>query len=94
MYAYKDPFPYAYALIPVLTPNLLFKYVFYNCYLFKLKNLFGDKLNWQWKCIIGEGRQGVVRRLQAWKYIMLLHLGLLIEYSTEVSEEFQNFITF
>ena len=36
-----------YALIPVLTPNLVLTYLFYNCYLFKLKKLFGDKLNWQ-----------------------------------------------
>ena len=29
-----------------------------------------------------------------WKYIMLPHLVVLIEYSTQVSEVFQNFITF
>ena len=33
-----------------------------------------------------------VGRLQAWKYIILPHLVLLIEYNTEVSEVFQNFI--
>ena len=50
IYAFKDPFPYAYALIPVLTPNLILKYLLiliytYNCYLFKVKELFGEKLN-------------------------------------------------
>ena len=45
MYAFKDPFPYAYAVIPVLTPNLILNYLFYSCYLFKLKKLSGEKLN-------------------------------------------------
>ena len=28
-----------------LIPNLVLTYLFYNCYLLKLKKLFGDKLN-------------------------------------------------
>ena len=51
MYAFKDPFPYAYALIAVLNPNLILKYLFYNFYLLELKKLFGEKLNWKWSCI-------------------------------------------
>ena len=61
MYEFNDPFPYAYVLIPVLPPILILKYLFYNGYLFKVKKLFGEKLNWQ-----------------AWKYIMLPHLVLLL----------------
>ena len=34
------------------------------------------------------------KRLLAWKYIILSHLVLLLEYSTEVAEVFQNIITF
>ena len=33
------------------------------------------------------------KRLQAWIYIMLPHLVLLTEYSTEVLKVFRNFIT-
>ena len=43
VYAFNDPFPYAYALIPVLTPNLIPKYLFYNCSLFKFKKPFEGK---------------------------------------------------
>ena len=64
MYAFKDPFPYAYALIAVLNPNLILKYLFYNFYLLELKKLFGEKLNWKWSCIsvcggVGGGWMGV-----------------------------------
>ena len=56
MYAFNNPFPYAYALIPVLTPNLILKYLFYNCSLFKLEKLFGDKLNYDGSALVaGEG---------------------------------------
>ena len=42
MYALKDTFPYAYALIRVLTSNLILKSLAYICYLFKRKELFGE----------------------------------------------------
>ena len=44
-YTFKDPLPYTYVLILVITPNLVPIYLFYNCYLFRLNKLFG-KCKW------------------------------------------------
>ena len=84
MYAFKDPLPYAYVLILVLPSNLIPIYLFYNFYL-NLKNFLVS--------VTGAFRIHVKSEIDNGSALEGEKTVLLIEYSTEVLEVFQNFIT-
>ena len=54
--------------------------------------------NFWWKAkalvVVVGGGGGLWMTTSMWKYIMLPYLVALIEYNTQVSEVFKNFITF